>query len=186
MKKNSLVYLVVIVLGIVAIYKAADAPKMDQATTAMQQTQYQGQAGLVGKPAQSFVLKGLDGRDYSVGGKRDKPLLLNFWASWCGPCMEEAPDLQEVYSRFSGQIDFYAVNLTHTDSLDSVKQFVKHYKWTFPVLLDQYGRVGQQFRIYAIPTSFLIDKDGNVQELLHVLPKDELAQKIQSVLQKES
>src|SRR4051794_16340982 len=74
--------------------------------------------------APSFTLTGLDGSTYTVGGAREKPLFVNFWASWCGPCEEEAPDLVNLYNKYKGQFDLYAVNVTQGDKLENVKAFV--------------------------------------------------------------
>lgn len=132
--------------------------------------------------APGFTLTGLDGTEYTVGGKRDKPLLINFWASWCGPCEEEAPDLVNLYKKYEGQFDLYAVNVTLGDRMQDVNAFVKKYKFPFPVLLDKKGAVSEMYRFLVIPTSFLVDKDGVIREVFNVLPPKELEKKLKSVL----
>jgi thiol-disulfide isomerase/thioredoxin len=135
-----------------------------------------------GLTAPAFKLSSLDNQPYQVGGKRDKPLLINFWASWCGPCKEEAPDLVKLYEKYKGQIDLYAVNITRGDSINDARSFAQKYGFTFPVLLDTNGEIADMYRIRVIPTSYLIDRNGNVQEVFNVLPPDELDSKIKAVI----
>ncbi|XOS94480.1 TlpA disulfide reductase family protein [Brevibacillus laterosporus] len=88
--------------------------------------------------------------------------MLNFWASWCGPCKMEAADLQKIYEKNKDNVDLYAINLTKTDDLDSVKAFVDTYKLTMPILYDQDETVAKLYQILAIPTTFIIDQNGVV------------------------
>ncbi|NWL89424.1 MULTISPECIES: TlpA family protein disulfide reductase [unclassified Paenibacillus] len=119
-----------------------------------------------GTPAPSFTLEGLNGQTYTVGGERDKALLLNFWASWCDPCKEEAPDLVALAKKYGDSLDVYAVNVTLYDQLDKVKKFVEDYDYTFPVLLDKKEEVYRKFNGMAFPTNVLIGKDGVIQEVI--------------------
>lgn len=119
-----------------------------------------------GTPSPSFSLEDLDGQVYTVGGERDKALLLNFWASWCDPCKEEAPDLVTMAKKYSDSLDVYAVNVTLYDQLDNVKKFVQDYGYTFPVLLDKKEEVYRKFNGVAFPTNVLIGKDGVIQEVI--------------------
>ncbi|MBE1441064.1 TlpA disulfide reductase family protein [Paenibacillus sp. OAS669] len=135
------------------------------------------------QPVPSFTLQGLDGKTYRVGGQRDKPLMINFWASWCGPCKEEAPDLAKVYEKYKDKFDLYAVNVTREDRMADVQSFVKRNGFTFPVLLDKEGATAELYRILFVPTSFLIDKQGVLREVIHVLPPEQLEQRIQSLIQ---
>lgn len=132
-----------------------------------------------GTPAPSFSLAGLDGSRYEVGGARDKVLLLNFWASWCDPCKEEAPDLVNLASRYQDSLDVYAVNVTLYDKLEQVEQFVQEYGYTFPVLLDEDEEIYRKFGGVAFPTNVLIDKDGIIRDVIvGTLAPDELEAKI--------
>lgn len=136
----------------------------------------------IGALAPAFALDALDGKTYAVGGKREKPMLLNFWASWCGPCAEEAPDLQRLFEAFGGQFDLYAVNVTKSDDMKAVRSFVAGNKLTFPILLDKKLEAAPLYRFSVIPTSFLIDRDGFVVDTFHVLPYDQLSHKMQRLL----
>lgn len=136
-----------------------------------------------GTPAPVFSLTGLDGQHYEVGGKRDKPLLLNFWASWCDPCKEEAPDLVNLYKKYGDQLDVYGVNVTAYDKLEDAKKFVEEYHYTFPVLLDEKEEVYRRYNGIAFPTNVLIDKNGVIQEVIvGILPPEELEAKLKNLV----
>ncbi|WP_170287021.1 TlpA family protein disulfide reductase [Paenibacillus faecis] len=138
-----------------------------------------------GTKAPEFALVGLDGKTYQVGGKRDKPLLLNFWASWCDPCKEEAPDLVKLAEKYSDTLDVFAVNVTFYDKLDDAKAFVKDYGYTFPVLLDEKEKVYRKYNGVAFPTNVLIDPDGKIRDVVvGTLPPEELEAKIRKLVEK--
>jgi thiol-disulfide isomerase/thioredoxin len=136
------------------------------------------------QPVPAFDLSGLDGKTYHVGGAREKPLIINFWASWCGPCHDEAPGFSRMYERYKNELDIYAVNVTKGDRLEEVKKFVKQYGLSFPVLLDQQGSVADRYRILFVPTSFLVNKQGVLVDVIHVLSPEELEKRIQLLVQK--
>ncbi|MNZ26845.1 Thiol-disulfide oxidoreductase ResA [compost metagenome] len=138
-----------------------------------------------GTPSPTISLTGLDGEKYEVGGKRDKPLLLNFWASWCDPCKEEAPDLVNLYKKYGDKLDVYGVNVTLYDKLENAKQFVKEYNYTFPVLLDEKEEVYRMFNGIAFPTNVLIDENGVIEEVIvGILPPEQLEAKVKALLEK--
>lgn len=135
-----------------------------------------------GTAVPSFSLSGMDGNEYKVGGKRDKALLLNFWASWCGPCQDEAPDLVALAGKYKDSLDIYAINVTQYDNLEDAKKFVEEYSLTFPVLLDRGEEVFQSFGGRAFPTNVLIDKEGIIREvILGTLPPKELEAKLKQI-----
>ncbi|GJM78435.1 TlpA family protein disulfide reductase [Paenibacillus timonensis] len=136
-----------------------------------------------GTAAPAFSLPALDGKTYEVGGKRDKVLLLNFWASWCDPCKEEAPELKALAEKYKDTLDIYAVNVTLYDKLDEAKAFVKEYGYTFPVLLDEKEEVYRMFNGIAFPTNVLIDEQGVIRDVIvGVIPPEELEAKIKNLI----
>ncbi|NEW08718.1 TlpA family protein disulfide reductase [Paenibacillus sp. SYP-B3998] len=175
MKRNGIILAFVLLLAGLAVYQNAQHANKE---TIMPTEQ----APKVNYLAPAFTLTGLDGQSYAVGGPRDKPLLVNFWASWCGPCAIEAPDLVAMYKKYEGQFDLYAVNVTPGDKMDNIKKFVEEYKFPFPVLLDKKGENADAYRVLAIPTTFLIDKNGVVREVIHVLSPKELDKKIANLI----
>lgn len=134
--------------------------------------------------APAFELTGLDGKNYNVGGRRDKLLLINFWASWCEPCHMEAEDLQSIYTKYKDRLDLFAINVTYLDSQAGAVDFVSEYELTFPTLLDVSGDVTRgKYRIDGYPTSFLINKAGVIVETYYgVINKSELEQHIKKWL----
>lgn len=187
MNRNRVILLIVIVLAGLAVYQSV-TKETDEAATIediMQAELQEAVAPLLNHAAPSFKLTGLDGKTYKVGGKRDKPLMLNFWASWCAPCEQEAPDLARLYEKYGGQFDLYAVNITRNDLLDEVKQFVERFDFTFPVLLDEKLAVAELYRTRVIPTSFLIDKNGVIVDVFNVLSAEELEERLKRVIQSE-
>jgi len=117
----------------------------------------------VGQPAPDFQLQNLDRESVSLNDLKGKPVLLNFWATWCGPCVSEMPYLQEIYDEWSGKgLVLLAIN--GGESSSKVSNFLQNYNLSLPVLLDTEGIVAQRYNIMGIPTTFFIDKDGIIQE----------------------
>ncbi|WP_372629384.1 TlpA family protein disulfide reductase [Cohnella sp.] len=135
----------------------------------------------IGYLAPSFSLTGLDGGTYSLDALRGKPVVLNFWASWCGPCRDEAPLFTKLHKQYGERLSILAVNLTATDSVEAAREFAESYGFTFPVPLDSDGTVAAKYEIRPIPTTIFVDSRGVITdgvlgalnwELLHerVLP----------------
>lgn len=118
-----------------------------------------------GYRAPSFELTTL-GTDTTVAldQLKGKPVVVNFWASWCGPCRSETPDLQATYEKYKDQVEFYAVNLTSQDDLNSATKFLQDLHITIPVLQDVDGNVQKAYKVVSVPTTFIIDKNGIVKE----------------------
>ncbi|MCB2289273.1 TlpA family protein disulfide reductase [Clostridium sp. CS001] len=111
--------------------------------------------------ALDFKLKDLNGKDVSLSDFKGKKVMLNFWASWCRPCMSEMPDIQKLYNETKdSDLVILAVNLSEDKA--TVKSFADINKYNFTILLDSEENVGRQYTITAIPTTFFIDKEGNI------------------------
>ncbi len=135
------------------------------------------------KPATDFTLPSLDGKQVKLSSFKGKVVLLNFWATWCGPCKAEIPafvDLQQQYKN-----DLVVVGLSVDDPADKAKAFATQYKVNYPIVLglghdeiqDAYGP------IYGIPASFLISRDGKVcKRHLGLAPKSQFEREIKALL----
>jgi peroxiredoxin len=125
-----------------------------------------GQGTVPGSPAPDFQLESLDGPAISLSDLRGRPVLLNFWATWCGPCRLEIPFLKEVSRdeswRAQGLV-ILAVNLGEPAA--DVREFVEFYGLTFPVLLDSQGQIGMLYNAASIPTTYFVDKDGIIRNI---------------------
>jgi thiol-disulfide isomerase/thioredoxin len=104
-------------------------------------------------------LKDLNGRLVSLSEFRGKIVFLNFWTTWCFDCRIEMPHMEKLHQKFKNN-DFAMVAINLQEPISQVKQFFKNYKLTFTALLDSDGEVGAHFMITAIPTTFILDKEG--------------------------
>lgn len=110
-----------------------------------------------------FFLETLDGEPMSLEDVKGKKVILNFWATWCGPCREEMPIFEE-YDAAHEDVVVLAVNMTNKDAkLEEISSFVKEYGLTFPVALDQVGDVAKAYQVINIPTTYFLNKDGMIQ-----------------------
>jgi peroxiredoxin len=133
---------------------------------AVERTASPRQRGLVvvaGQPLPpALALPGLDGRAHDLAALRGKVVLVNFWASWCPPCVHEMPSMQQLWSDWGGRgFEVLAVNLGEKEA--AMRDFVARHKLGFPILLDPARAAAKAWRIYAYPTSFLIDRQGRVR-----------------------
>jgi len=149
-----------------------------------------GQAGAAGaacmadaKPASDFTLPSLDGKPVKLSSFKGKVVLLNFWATWCGPCKAEIPGFVELQTQYKN--DLVVLGLSVDDPADKAKAFADQYKVNYPMVLglghdeiqDAYGP------IYGIPASFLISRDGKVcKRHLGIAPKSQFEREIKALL----
>lgn len=154
MRRNVMILAFVLILAGVAIFQNEQASSQEQLPK-------------IGFQAPHFELESLQGESYSLQEMRGKnPVVLNFWASWCGPCKIEAPELVKLYAQYGKEIEIYAVNLTEGDSVQAAAVFAEHYGFAFPVLLDKQGEVGDLYQIKAVPTTYFINNEGFIQDVI--------------------
>jgi peroxiredoxin len=110
--------------------------------------------------APDFTLVSLEGRSVQLREFRGKLVLLNFWATWCAPCLHEMPSMERLYQTFKAT-DFVLLAVSMDRQGDAVaRPFVENLQLNFPVLLDTTSEVGRQYGVRGLPTSYVIDPDG--------------------------
>lgn len=114
-----------------------------------------------GNVSPDFELMTIDGEKMSLSSLEGKKVILNFWATWCPPCRKEMPDMQKIHDDYEGEVVVAAVNLTSSEkNIDSVKRFVDELGLSFPVLLDEDGKINKQFEVLSYPTSYIVNEKG--------------------------
>ncbi|WP_428908464.1 peroxiredoxin family protein [Niallia sp. Krafla_26] len=114
----------------------------------------------IGNQAPDFELKTLSGDTVKLSDYRGKKVMLNFWATWCPPCKEEMPDMEQFYQKNSEDIVILAVNI---DPQFNVQEFVTDMGLTFPILLDEKDVVNSQYQVLTVPTTYFIDEKGIIR-----------------------
>jgi thiol-disulfide isomerase/thioredoxin len=109
--------------------------------------------------APSFTLSDPEGKEISLSDFKGKPVVLNFWATWCPPCIAEMPALNTISDSYkdSGVI---VIGINSGESVETVKSFVGKFGISFPVLLDGDQKINDKYKIFGLPTTFFIDKNG--------------------------
>lgn len=129
----------------------------------------------VGAPMPAYTARLLDGSTFDVAKERGNVVLLNLWATWCGPCRYEIPELEKLHNDLAAR-KFKVVGVSVDEgSVDDVKAFVADQKMTYPVALDPEGRLAVLFQTTVLPTTVLVDRKGTVvwKEIGIVDPEDE-------------
>ncbi|MCT2536388.1 TlpA family protein disulfide reductase [Aquibacillus koreensis] len=131
-----------------------------------------GSQGLkVGEKAIDFTLETLDGKKVTLSDYLGKKVFINFWASWCGPCRVEMPDMEKFNQEFNEEVIVLAINATGSEfRLKDVENFLDQGNFSFTTLLDPGDEITEKYRIVNIPTTYFIGTDGTIQEKPHSGP----------------
>ncbi|WP_194841202.1 peroxiredoxin family protein [Sporosarcina cascadiensis] len=123
-----------------------------------------------GDLAPDFELTTLAGETVKLSDYRGKKVMLNFWGSWCPPCRIEMPHMQTYYNEYkeSSNMEILAVNMTKKEvkKEESAKEFVEEYGLTFPILLDVDGEVVETYRVKAYPTTYILNTEGVITDIV--------------------
>jgi peroxiredoxin len=121
------------------------------------------ESALLHQPAPDFQLTTLDGAQVSLKDFRGKKVVVSFWASWCGPCRMELPELQAFYEKYHAKNPNFEILAISTDEVRrEAEHYVRDAKLTFPVLWDRDGKAGDAYGVDGIPMLFVIDENGKV------------------------
>ncbi len=121
-----------------------------------------GGSAMVGRTLPEFTLQDLAGQEVAAGSLKGKPVLVNFWATWCEPCREEMPKIQELEREFAAK-GLVVLGINDGETPETARKYIEENHYTFRVLLDRDKSVGGKFSVSGIPAVFLIDRDGKVR-----------------------
>ena len=123
-------------------------------------------SGLAGQAAPDFVLKSAAGQNLRLSEYRGDVVMINFWATWCGPCRQEMPLLDELYNRYQ-RVGFNLLGVNIDDDSSRAMQMIDELGVTFPVLFDEKKEVSKLYQVEAMPVTVLVDRHGTVRHVHH-------------------
>ncbi|MFT5194623.1 MAG: thiol-disulfide isomerase/thioredoxin [Cellvibrionaceae bacterium] len=138
------------VLGIIWLTISRESAVLDTTTLTI--------APSPGNLAPDFTLTTLDGDQIQLTQLRGKPVIINFWATWCGPCRQETPQFQSFHERFGDEVILLGIN--QHEELAQINSFVSEFGMTYPVLLDVDGSVYDDYQVFGLPTTWFVNPDG--------------------------
>jgi cytochrome c biogenesis protein CcmG, thiol:disulfide interchange protein DsbE len=134
----------------------------------------------IGAPVQDFDLPRLGGTSQKLSGLQGKPVLINFWATWCPPCKEEMPLLERYAAQYRDQL--VVLGIDYEEAPDIVQPYVNKIGVTFPILLDQDGQVSEMYYARNFPTTFFVDANGILRaQHLGLLTEDLLVRYLKTI-----
>ena len=161
--------LVLLIVGASVLYRQfADRFDMDNlagtdSTTQNQQSSQENSGQEQAKQfPPDFTVVDATGREVKLSDFRGKPTVVNFWASWCGPCKSEMPDFESVWQRMGNDVHFLMVNMTdgHRETIDSAKEFMTDSGYHFPVYYDTQYSAAMAYGVSSLPTTYFFDAEG--------------------------
>ena len=175
-KKTSLLVLilvfVVLIGGAYVLYSRLSAGTQSdnlsaqaaQAAAPAQETETAGGEESPRVEAPDFTVVDADGTEVKLTDYVGKPIVLNFWASWCSPCKSEMPDFNEAWGEQGEEVNFLMVNMTDgsRETMDTAKAYVEEQDFSFPVFFDTQSEAAIAYWAYSLPTTYFIDADGYV------------------------
>lgn len=170
----------ILLLGLIWIFMSAD--RSNASTN-----------GLIPAPqkgflAPDFTLETLDGETVTLSDLRGQVVIVNLWATWCGPCRLEMPAFKKAYEEYKDRgLVILAVNSTSQDTVSAVETFVAEYQLSFTVLMDYKGVAARLYKLSALPTTFFIGRDGVIRRAVvgGPLAESTLRAEIESLLAEE-
>lgn len=164
-KGNRLILSLVAFVGIIVIAMLAYNSISKKAPDNLPSTPSQSQSEKT--PFPDFTIENLEGKQVKLSDFNGKPVIINFWATWCGFCVEEMPLFQSYYEEYGDKIEFMMINATdgNKETEDKVTSFISEEGYTFPVYLDKNIKLISELGISSFPTTVIIDKDGFIADV---------------------
>ena len=144
---------------------------LSRGESAPQLSENDGEAAVEGEdesapqPAPDFTVYDAEGNEITLSALMDgKPTVLNFWASWCGPCRSEMPHIQEAYERLGGEVSFVMINMTdgQRETQESAEEYMAESGWTFPIYFDSDYDAAMTYGAYSLPQTYFIGAEGRL------------------------
>lgn len=161
---------IVVFVGAYLLYNnlsdKVDTNQLNTTTSTTTQSSQNSQSSTTNQPqlhlAPDFTVYKQDGTAVKLSDFRGKSVVVNFWASWCGPCKSEMPDFDAKCKEYAGEIEFLMINVTDGDreTVDSASAFIAGQGYTFPVYYDTTLQASMSYGAYSIPATFFIDENG--------------------------
>ena len=120
------------------------------------------ESATISGPAPNFTLKSLSGKNIKLSELTGNVVLINFWASWCGPCRQEMPLLNAIHNKYK-PLGFTVLGVNVEEQVANAKSFISERPVGFPILLDSKNRVSKLYKVIAMPTTVVIDRDGKIR-----------------------
>jgi peroxiredoxin len=141
-----------------------------------------------GFTAPDFTLELLEGGEITLSDLRGNPVIINFWATWCGPCREEMPAIEKVYRDYKDLgLVVIGLNLTSQDTEQAVTAFIQEFDLTFPIALDRNASTSYKYQLKGLPTTYFINSQGVIQSVVVGGPMSEalIQSRVEALFQDE-
>ena len=153
MKPKSVILIAVFIVAIAIILfsvKREETPKT--------------QAVVVGLNAPEFSLSDPSGKTYTLSELKGSVVFINFWATWCPPCIEEMPSIQNLYNGFKDRKEFRMVTILYKDDYEKAMAYMKQNNYALPVLIDREGKSAKAYGVTGVPETYIVDKRGVLRQ----------------------